>query len=58
MCLKKESEGFERLLKEGCKSCETELKGFREVVGQLGYSAPPADTAGFKGASSCPCKED
>lgn len=38
---KEESEEIERLLKEGCKTCETELKGFMGVVDHLGYSAPP-----------------
>ncbi|HXG30134.1 MAG TPA: cupin domain-containing protein, partial [Thermodesulfobacteriota bacterium] len=37
---KEESEEIERLLKEGCKTCETELKGFMGVVDHLGYSAP------------------
>jgi quercetin dioxygenase-like cupin family protein len=38
---KRELEEFERLLEEGYQLCEAELRGFREVVSQIGYSTTP-----------------
>jgi hypothetical protein len=37
----KEADEFEMHLQEGCLLCETELRDFREVVSQLGYSVMP-----------------
>ncbi len=38
----KELDEFERLLREGHKSCETDLQTFNEVVNWLGYNIPLA----------------